>query len=67
MRLAAGLHPYPLGGFSAPPDLIAAERGDGGEKREGKGLPPPDLPAAIREGVLLRRGGREGEEKGEGR
>ena len=49
------------GSVSAPPDLLAAERGDGGEKRERKGLPPPDLPAAIHQGE-----GREGEEKGEG-
>jgi len=34
MRLAAGLCPDPLGGYSAPPDSLAVIRGE----REGLGI-----------------------------
>jgi len=36
MRLAAGLHPDPLGSYSAPPDFLAVIKG-GGREWEGKG------------------------------
>jgi len=36
--LAAGLHPDPLGSYSASPDTLAVIRGRGGREGEGNGL-----------------------------